>query len=63
MTWRSDTVVPPGHRMTFKDAIHILCTNMIMTIALPNWGKNLTKHTREVALAFKELKVRYSKLP
>jgi hypothetical protein len=47
--------------MTFKDALHILSTNLIMKIALPNWATNLTKHTRKVNLAFVELKVRYSK--
>jgi hypothetical protein len=29
VTWTSDLVVPPGHQMTFKDALHILSTNLI----------------------------------
>jgi hypothetical protein len=44
--------------MTFKDALHILSNNLILKIALPDWAKNLTKHTRKVNLAFMELKVR-----
>jgi hypothetical protein len=44
--------------MTFKDALHVLSTNLILKIALPDWAKNLTKHTRKVNLAFLELKVR-----
>jgi hypothetical protein len=58
MTWTSDLVVPPGHQMTFKDALHIMSTNLILKIILPNWAKYLTKHTREVDLAFTEIKVR-----
>jgi hypothetical protein len=63
VTWTSDTVVPPGHRMTFKDALHVLSTNMVLKILVPKWAKNLTKQTRKVDLAFTELKVCSSKLP
>jgi hypothetical protein len=45
--------------MTFKDALHILSTNLTLKIALPDWAMNLTKHTRKVHLAFMELKVCY----
>ena len=47
--------------MTFKDALHILSTNIVLKIVLPDWAKNVTKHTRKVDLAFMELKVCYSK--
>ena len=43
--------------MTFKDALHILSTNLVQKMALPDWAKYLTKQTRKVDLAFKELKV------
>ncbi|KAI0000164.1 cytochrome P450 [Russula compacta] len=56
VTWTSDLIVPPGHQMTFKDALHILSTNLVLKIVLPSWAKNLTKHTRKVHLAFNELK-------
>ena len=62
VTWTSDLVVPPGHQMTFKDALHILSTNLITKIALPDWAKNFTKHTRKVHLAFMELKVCFTLL-
>ena len=62
MTWTTDLVVPPGHQMTFKDALHVLSTNIVLKIILPNWAKNLTKQTRKVNLAFTELKVCYPKL-
>jgi hypothetical protein len=61
VTWTTDLVVPPGHEMTFKDALHISSTNLALKIVLPDWAKNVTKHTRKVQLAFTELKVCYLK--
>jgi hypothetical protein len=63
MTWTSDLVVPPDHQMTFKDALHILSTNLVLKIILPDWAMHLTKHTRKVDLSFTEIKVRYFKKP
>ena len=57
VTWTSDLVVPPGHQMTFKDALHILSTNVILKIILPGWAKNLTERTRKIDLAFTEMEV------
>ena len=60
VAWTSDLVNPPGHQMTFKDALYILSTNLTLKFALPDWAMNLTKHTRKVHIAFMELKVCYS---
>ena len=57
VTWTSDLIVPPGHLMTFKDALHILSSNLILKISLPGWTTNLTERTRKIELAFNELKV------
>jgi hypothetical protein len=57
VTWTSDLVVPPGHLMTFKDALHILSTDVMLKIILPDWAKNLTERTRKVHLAFSEMRV------
>jgi hypothetical protein len=57
MTWTSDLDVPPGHQMTFKDALRILSNNLFLRIILPDWAMNLTKHSRNVRQAFIELKV------
>jgi hypothetical protein len=61
MTWTSD-LVPPGHQMTFKDALYVLSANLILKLSLPDWAKYLTTHTRKVEMAFTEIKVCYSKL-
>lgn len=56
VTWKSDIVPPPGHQMAFKDALHILSTNLLIYMILPCWTRNLTKHTKTVHLASVELK-------
>ncbi|KAN0136291.1 cytochrome P450 monooxygenase [Lactarius tabidus] len=57
VTWTSDLIIPPGHQMTFKDALHIVAQQLFLKITLPNWAMNLTAHTRKVNLAFNELKL------
>ncbi|KAH9998670.1 cytochrome P450 [Russula vinacea] len=56
VAWTTDLVVPPGHQMTFKDALHLLSTNLVLKIVLPDWAKYLTKHAKKVDLAFTEIK-------
>ena len=63
VTWTSDLVVPPGHQMTFKDALRIFSNNLFVKVLLPDWATNITEHTKKVQQAFIELKVRYSSLP
>ena len=55
-------VIPPGHQMTFKDALHVLSKNLVLKIALPKWAMNLTERTRRINLAFIEMKVPYATL-
>jgi hypothetical protein len=61
VTWTSDLVVPPGHQMTLKDALHTLCANVVQKFLIPDWAKRLVKYPRNVELAISELKVCYSK--
>jgi hypothetical protein len=62
VTWSSDIDIPPGHEMTYKDALHVLSTNVLLKIFIPEWAKNLTKRTARVHLAFCELEVCHSDL-
>ena len=57
VTWTSDNNAPPGHQMTFKDALHVLSRDLILSIVTPKWASNLTERTRRVNLASDELKV------
>jgi hypothetical protein len=29
MSWRADHAVPPGHTMTYRDALHVVSTNVL----------------------------------
>ncbi|PSR70454.1 hypothetical protein PHLCEN_2v13705, partial [Hermanssonia centrifuga] len=57
ITWEDDLVVPPGHQMAFKDALHIVSTDVILKAVIPNWAMKLgpTKRIRNVVTAFDEL--------
>ncbi|KAH8991730.1 cytochrome P450 [Lactarius akahatsu] len=55
VTWTSDLTVPPGHQMTFKDALHIVSTKLFLKMVAPDWVMNLTERTKRINLAFSEL--------
>ncbi|KAF8161202.1 cytochrome P450 [Crassisporium funariophilum] len=55
ISWTEDTIIPSGHLMTFKDAIHLVAGGTFTKAALPNWALGLTHKTRTVKLAFEEL--------
>ena len=57
VTWTSDLIVPPGHQMTFKNALNVSSANLFLKLVIPSWAMSLTEHTREINVAFKELKV------
>ncbi|EIN08462.1 cytochrome P450 [Punctularia strigosozonata HHB-11173 SS5] len=55
ISWNDDLVVPPGHEMTFKDALHVVSTDVFVRLIVPERAMGLTKRLRNVRLAFKEL--------
>lgn len=44
--------------MTFKDALHIVSTDMMIPILVPEWFPNISKRLRNVRTAMAELRVR-----
>lgn len=58
VSWKDDTVVPPGYTMSFKEALHVVSTGTIVKAIVPNWALGLSKHFRHVRDAFTELDVR-----
>ncbi|KAI3604410.1 cytochrome p450 [Moniliophthora roreri] len=54
VSWQSDTIVPPGHQMTFKDALHKVCLNMLVKRIVPAWMMGFTPRLRKIRLAFEE---------
>ena len=63
VSWKedADTVIPPGHSMTYHDALHIVASDFIIKLIVPSWALGLTARMRKVKLAFEELHVRQAK--
>ncbi|KIM80206.1 hypothetical protein PILCRDRAFT_790075, partial [Piloderma croceum F 1598] len=50
-----DLTIPEGHRLTFKDALHIVSTGTPAKIIFPKWMMSLTAGLVKVQLGFDEL--------
>ena len=58
VSWKEDgAIIPPGHTMTYKDALHVTTNDFILKVALPGWALGLTPRLRKVKLGFEDLKV------
>ncbi|KAF9530340.1 cytochrome P450 [Crepidotus variabilis] len=55
MSWE-DEEIPEDHSMTLKQALHVVTTDFIVRILLPNWALSLTRRFRLVRESFDELK-------
>jgi hypothetical protein len=51
-------VVPEGHQMSFKDALHNVSTYVQVKLIFPKWVYRFSKFLRSVQLSFDELQVR-----
>jgi len=63
VSWKEDTSIPPGHKMTYKDALHTATTNSLLKIIVPNWAMGLTQKLRDTKQAYDEIHVSLSYLP
>ena len=54
-------VVPPGHVMSFKEALQIATKDFIIKLLVPGWALGLTARLRKVKVGFEELRVRHLK--
>ncbi|EJD46149.1 cytochrome P450 [Auricularia subglabra TFB-10046 SS5] len=55
VSWADDNLIPPGHKMRFKEALGIVSGNLAIKVFLPRWAKKLRQSWRRVDLAFDEL--------
>lgn len=55
--WSDDLAVPPGHRMSFKESLHLVSTGIFLKAFLPKWLTSWapTRRIREVKIAYEEL--------
>ncbi|KAF9530338.1 cytochrome P450 [Crepidotus variabilis] len=56
MTWDENEALPLGHIMTFKQSLHIACTQFISKALLPSWAMGLTSKLRNTRNGFNELR-------
>ncbi|KAF8726525.1 hypothetical protein AX14_007768 [Amanita brunnescens Koide BX004] len=57
ISWVEDTIIPTGHRMTFKDALHTVSVGIPFKVVLPSFVMRLSSSLRKIDLAFHELRV------
>ncbi|KDQ58619.1 hypothetical protein JAAARDRAFT_176655 [Jaapia argillacea MUCL 33604] len=66
ISWADDSKLPPGHKMTYKDALHIVSTDVFLRVITPkflfNWfktsgGGGFGAKLRGVMTAFEELEL------
>jgi len=62
VSWKEDTSMPPGHEMSYKDALHTATTNSLLKIIVPDWAMGLTKTLRDTKQAYDEIYVSLSYL-
>jgi hypothetical protein len=43
--------------MAFKEALHVVSSNMVLKLIVPRWATGLNKQFRQTQLAFQELEV------
>ena len=58
MSFTEGLDVPPGFKMSFKDALHVVSGGVIVKLAVPRCALGLTQRFREVDLAYNELEVK-----
>jgi hypothetical protein len=58
VSWKEeDTVIPPGHMMTYKETLNVATKDFFFKILLPGWVLGLTPRLRKVKVGFEELQV------
>jgi hypothetical protein len=57
ISWLDNQTIPNGHQMTFKQALHIVSTDLILRAVMPGWAMGLTQRLRNIHIASEELEV------
>lgn len=59
ISWKDDEILPVGHQITFKNALHVVTTDIFLKLIVPDKALGITERTKNVKLAFDELHVRF----
>jgi hypothetical protein len=57
IAWSDNTIVPPGHDMSFKESLNIISSDVVLKLLVPSWAMGLTPRLRRVRAAFDEIEV------
>ncbi|TDL22814.1 cytochrome P450 [Rickenella mellea] len=57
VSWENDQKIPPGHKMSFKEALHIVSTEIVWKVSVPEWAMRFTQKLRTIKLAFEEIQI------
>lgn len=57
ISWKDDLIVPPNHKLAFKDALHIVSTELLIKVITPEFilKREFTESMRRVNLGYAEL--------
>lgn len=58
ISFEDDLKVPPGYKLSFKDALHIVSHDMILGVLFPKWAMSATARLASARDAIDDLKVR-----
>ncbi|OJA17863.1 hypothetical protein AZE42_05911 [Rhizopogon vesiculosus] len=57
ISWKEDSVIPSGHQITFRDALHATLQGIIIKVLVPAWDMGFAKGFRHTRPAFDELQM------
>jgi hypothetical protein len=57
MSWHQENIIPKGHQMSMKEALHMVSIGTPAKVMLPGWSLKLTKHLQSIKIAYEELQV------
>ncbi|KLO20769.1 cytochrome P450 [Schizopora paradoxa] len=57
VSWSEDSDLNPGHRMTFRTALTIVCKDLFLKLIVPRWASRFSQRYKNIFIAFDELKL------
>ncbi|KAF8801152.1 cytochrome P450 [Phlegmacium glaucopus] len=62
ITLKEDTIIPPGHTMSYKEALLVTTNDFIIKLLVPGWALGLTARLQKVKLGFEEVQMYISEM-
>ncbi len=52
MSWKTESVIPPGHKMDFATALSLVSSSIVVRYLVPKWAMGLTAKLRAIRTSF-----------